>query len=153
MTEKTIRGVVGSVNDHPWVQVIVTVCALAGTLGGGGAFFKYLGDKEVASMEAKKIERATLRAQLEASMEITDLRSQLAAGVLVLAEQGKQIRALRDAVAALAVGERKEAREGLSGITIPSTQGQPILGGRAIDMPESYEGKKALIRAKLKDLE
>lgn len=135
--------------DHPWTKLAVTICALLGTLGGGGAFFKYLGDRDAANAVARQSSDASLRGRLELEMTVTDLQQQVAAGVLLIAAQGRQLKQLHEAFTKLTSGQRRGAAAVLGAIEIPMTQGEPILGGRVLPRPETYVAKKKAIRAKL----
>ncbi|KKM61108.1 hypothetical protein LCGC14_1534930, partial [marine sediment metagenome] len=101
---------------------------------------------------AAKQSAEDLRERLGLEHEVADLKGQVAAGVLLIAAQGGQIQRLYEALQKLSAGQRRGAGEVLGGIRFPTTQGQPILGGRAIHSPEYWEDEKAKIKARLDSL-
>lgn len=132
--------------NHPYVSVLVAACSVVASVGGGSAFWQYLSDRETTRLESQLQSK-------EVAIKLHDLEAQIAAGVILLAEQGKQIKALKGALENLARGQKSTARRAVSEMEIPMEQGQPILRGRLVDKPEAIEEKAMKLRSEYQELE
>lgn len=132
--------------SHPYIQLVVALSTAFATIGGGSAFWSYLQERDQAKQQ-QKIEA------LKTQIKTTDLESQIAALVELVADQGTQIVQMKDAVEKLGAGFRTAAREAAKGIDIPPEQGKRILRGRLVPTHDEVQVRRASLQMDLEALE
>lgn len=132
--------------NHPYVSVIVALTSIFAAVGGSGAFWSYLADKE----------RAKLDRQLEAQrheLKMLDMEAQQAATMTIIAEQGGQLKAFKKALEKETSGRHAEARVITGSIEIPIAQGLRVLRGRAVPTEAQLDEKRKAAKKKIGHLE
>ncbi len=132
--------------NHPYVSIIVALTSTFAAIGGSGAFWAYLADKEKI-----KIERE-LQAQRH-ELKMIDLQAQQAATMTIVAGQGAQLKSFKRALEKSMTGHRREAREITGSIDIPMAQGARILRGREVPTEIQIDEKRKAAVKKLDGLE
>lgn len=132
--------------NHPYVSMVVALTSLFAAIGGSGAFWKYLADKQQLKLET---ELASQRHQLK----MLDLEAQQAATVTLLVGLGVQLKAFKSALEKSMSGQRREARVIAGSIDIPMAQGTRILRGRAVPTESEVEVKRKAAQEKIDGLE
>ena len=132
--------------NHPYISLVVALMSTFAAIGGSGAFWSYLSDKQRMKLES---ELAAQRHELK----MIDLEAQQAATMTLLVNQGAQLKSFKDALESATRGRHKEARAITGSIDIPIAQGARILRGRAAPTEIQVEEKRRAAKKKLDGLE